>query len=250
MKRKVIKTALVSRVLIIVLQIVFNNLIPDHDADAFHYKSAQKSSFDYDNILKFLTDYISGKNIAIRTRAPSWCDDRPPLLYSYIQNHYWDVGFLKYYQLKKIPNFILAFPMVVICICAVWIYSWKNWNTVKFLEFRKRTSVTIGYMSEAVFVYIVHLCTLVVFATTCINIEVTTRLICSCCPAFYWYVASVIKSKGHLKRKALAKDDHNTISTFYKHFAIDDFNTKLILFYFLSYCVVGVLLHCNFLPWT
>ena len=36
-----------------------------------------------------------------------WCDKLIPLPYSYIQDSYWNLGFLRYFELKQIPNSFL-----------------------------------------------------------------------------------------------------------------------------------------------
>ena len=41
-----------------------------------------------------------------------WCHGRMPMPYGYIQDKYWNVGFLRYFELRQIPNFIIAAPVI------------------------------------------------------------------------------------------------------------------------------------------
>ncbi|CAA0193023.1 putative GPI mannosyltransferase 2 [Arabidopsis thaliana] len=51
-----------------------------------------------------------------------WCKGRIPLLYNFIQSHYWGVGFLKYFQFKQLPNFLLASPILSLAVCSIMSY--------------------------------------------------------------------------------------------------------------------------------
>ena len=43
-----------------------------------------------------------------------WCSRLVPSIYSWVQDHYWEVGFLRYWTLNNLPLFLLAGPMLVI----------------------------------------------------------------------------------------------------------------------------------------
>lgn len=64
-----------------------------------------------------------------------WCKARVPLLYNYIQSHYWGVGFLRYFQLKQLPNFLLASPIL----------SLAFFSIVHYAKSRPRIFFSLGF---------------------------------------------------------------------------------------------------------
>ncbi|KAE8148777.1 GPI mannosyltransferase 2 [Aspergillus avenaceus] len=50
-----------------------------------------------------------------------WCGRPIPSIYVWVQAHYWNVGFLRYWTISNLPFFILAAPMLfVLCISSIW----------------------------------------------------------------------------------------------------------------------------------
>ncbi|KAG6444924.1 hypothetical protein O3G_MSEX003650 [Manduca sexta] len=152
-----------------------------------------------------LPDFLSNAEYVLPGTAQSpWCNYSLPLSYSYIQSHYWDVGFLKYYKLKQIPNFILAFPILFLIMYHCMHYIINNIRLCLALGIRfnifgnsnkmpyrpKQYSKGFGANDPSIFVYIVHIMFLCIFCIFFVHIQVSTRLLASASPVLYWICSS------------------------------------------------------------
>ena len=52
---------------------------------------------------------------AAPTTPPRWCDGPLPDIYGHVQRTYWNVGPLRYFQMRQLPNFALATPALLLC---------------------------------------------------------------------------------------------------------------------------------------
>ncbi|XP_030638278.1 palmitoyltransferase ZDHHC18-A [Chanos chanos] len=205
--------------------------------------------------------------------TPSWCHNPVPLVYSYIQDVYWDVGFLRYFQLKQIPNFLLALPIAILGFMASFIYITANpvyCLCLGLLDRRTKQEAekpTAGFFNPKVFVYIVHASALLIFGIFCMHVQVLTRFLASSSPVIYWISAHLLLQYEPLlkenqmatqgsqqvtphQRKAWACMDHNPVTQLVMQWRTCSLTTRCILGYFISYWLIGLALHCNFLPWT
>ncbi|KZT04635.1 glycosyltransferase family 76 protein [Laetiporus sulphureus 93-53] len=48
------------------------------------------------------------------TVSAEWCFRVPPLIYSYVQAEYWNVGFLRYWTFQQLPNFLISAPVLLL----------------------------------------------------------------------------------------------------------------------------------------
>ncbi|TKA74175.1 hypothetical protein B0A55_06578 [Friedmanniomyces simplex] len=81
---------------------------------------------DGEHVTRFLATLAAGALVAVGSAAPQvlaymeyctsgntrpWCTALPPSIYSFVQSHYWNVGFLHYWTLSNAPLFALALPV-------------------------------------------------------------------------------------------------------------------------------------------
>ncbi|CAO1408849.1 unnamed protein product [Diamesa serratosioi] len=195
-------------------------------------------------------DFVLAGNKTDDSVSP-WCSYSLPISYSYIQDHYWDVGYLKYYEFKQIPNFLLAMPIIIIIL----------YNSYKYFQRTKSFSLRLGVFNikpwvvrtvsiadQNQFVFVVHAAALTLFCLLFIHVQVTTRLLASSNPMLYWYCANYFLNQyAHNKKN----DDDNremVVNVFdLKHL---NYTQKTILYYFIGYYALGTVLFSNWLPWT
>ncbi|XP_040444045.1 GPI mannosyltransferase 2 isoform X2 [Falco naumanni] len=220
-----------------------------------------------------------GYSLAARNGVkPPWCSQQFPVVYSYIQDTYWNVGFLRYFELRQIPNFLLALPVTLLGSWAAWTFILANpWHCLTLgLERRKSEEEgkpRAGFCCPAVFVYVVHATVLLVFGFFCMHVQVLTRFLGSSSPILYWFSAHLLQeyepllwSEGTDDQIAALRSEksllgkppgscgketsENPLVRLLMNCSLIKPLSKCVLAFFLSYWLLGLILHCNFLPWT
>lgn len=156
----------------------------------------------------------------------SWCDNELGISYGYIQAEYWGVGLFKYWEPKQIPNFLLAAPMFTLVIAIM-----INWAVEQFKNFKDLHSnyAHTDYSNISMLLYVcnfqlagyAHLGLLTVLALCTMHVQVVTRFLVANCPFIFIYCTKFDKSVS-----------------------------RIVLCYFVVYCVVGTVVHSTFYPWT
>ncbi|KAL5499908.1 hypothetical protein EMCRGX_G011377 [Ephydatia muelleri] len=183
-----------------------------------------------------------------------WCQWRLPLPYFYIQQHYWDVGFMRYYQWKQVPNFLLATPMFLLCL-----YSLFK-GTIHMLSSKSTKSFDL-----VLFPFLLHLLFLVFFGIFNMHVQVLTRFVASSSPVIYWFAGGALLDTlpsncdvpdslcqlGAAIFQRRPKESHSISNRLTPVWVWLQMTTgQLIVCYFCVYYFIGCVVHCNFLPWT
>ena len=189
-------------------------------------------------------------------------------LYGYVQLVHWNVGIFRYYQWKQIPNFLLAAPILILSFAAVvhWIMaSWKRYHSetstdisypqkvirwaiasmedaVPEMKHERRSNATKANMVSGHFYqellmgplmlnHYAVLAAISMIGLLIAHVQISTRLICSSCPAIYWFMALCFLGQETGSRML-------------------SFLGKCIPRYCVLYILLGAIMHTNWLPWT
>jgi phosphatidylinositol glycan class V len=117
-----------------------------------------------------------------------WCDRwRPfPNIYAFVQSEYWNVGFLRYYEPRQMPNFALAAPALGASAAAA-----MRWVAAATSGGKKMHPHPAAWAVMAV------------AAALVMHVQVATRFL-SATPAPYWFLAKEGKTSEATRRATCA----------------------------------------------
>lgn len=107
-----------------------------------------------------------------------WCSNSIPLIYSFVQSHYWNNGFLKYFTVEQIPNFLLAAPMILISIAGISYYLISKGRSL---------------LNDRLLPYYTMWSVLAFSCVTSFHVQIITRFL-SFLPPLYWTIAQFYSS--------------------------------------------------------
>lgn len=244
----------------------------------FHYGIAQVYSyylFCFEQKFSFpphVKVYAAAHNLVLAgnktAESSPWCSNYLPLSYSYVQSHYWNVGFMKYYELKQLPNFLLALPAIYLVVSNSCKYIHDNWDfcaRLGLFRLNKKQVKSMRNYDRLAFAFVAHALFLALFSVFFVHVQVTTRMLASSSPVLYWFAAEYFTGdKAFIRRQVIRKLSKQVqdgtepcahVENCVELSEILDFRTMnlkqvAILLYFVGYAVIGTVLFSNFLPWT
>lgn len=175
-----------------------------------------------------------------------WClQSSFPLLYQYVQKHYWNCGFLTYYEFKQIPNFLFALPMISLSFFGI--YKYANYDYKRMISLGLQSSQPLEiikensniqkdkhnlspYFSSDLLPFIYLWLILLLYAITSMHIQVITRFFSSL-PTVYWFAT-------HLFVTSISKNSTELDKKF----------GYTVLYYFVLYGWCGIVLFANYFP--
>jgi phosphatidylinositol glycan class V len=178
---------------------------------------------------------------------PLWCEGAIPSIYGYIQQEYWDVGFLNFYQkLIRLPFVVQSIPVIALSVSACWTWTWAgSFQGNERMSGLKR-ALSLGWMdldivtknriasrlrhsacivAPHVTPFVMHLALMTFVSVFVMHVNVATRFLSSS-PLLFWYASQWI-----LNGK-------------------DETRSRFLFAWCAIYGFMGSLMFPNFYPWV
>ena len=215
------------------------------------------------------------------TLPAGWCTQRLPDLYSHVQQSYWGVGFLSYYELRQLPNFALAAPAIALCVagcCTSLLLANARYGCWTWRELGRgvlglrprglrgsdgddsesRPITPDGAATPRALLLVIEWSALSALVLLFGNVQIVTRLVSAACPPFYWYMAHLVLLRGTPPLPARAPELGGRSfgswlgrgSSCGRGWLGSSRLRTSLLAYLGMFGVVGTALHSNSYPWT
>ncbi|OJI91093.1 hypothetical protein ASPTUDRAFT_37986 [Aspergillus tubingensis CBS 134.48] len=190
-----------------------------------------------------LPQYIAYQHFCATHEDPSreWCHRTIPSIYSFVQDHYWDNGFLRYWTLSNVPLFALASPMLVILVySAIWtlgVDSRRRETPTNTMQPGSPTGQLTGRLMRSLAAPQITLAVMVFF---CNHVQIITRL-ASGYPVWYIWTATLIMNRytgPSTASKRQLEEKTNDRNSYW----------QIIVQYMVIYAAVQGVLFAAFLP--
>jgi phosphatidylinositol glycan class V len=158
------------------------------------------------NLIHLLSTILAGSFLAVGFALPQaiaylqyctpkpsrpWCSYTVPSIYSWVQKHYWHVGFLSYWTPNNIPLFLLAAPMLaVLSITAISVISEPQKLLASITgDSKPGLKGERRLFTHVCFQLAIPQIILAVMATTSFHVQIINRISSGCA---LWYVVLAI----------------------------------------------------------
>ncbi|KAL2176208.1 glycosyltransferase family 76 protein [Thermothelomyces heterothallicus CBS 202.75] len=111
-----------------------------------------------------------------------WCHQYLPSIFTFVQQHYWNVGFLRYWTLSNLPLFLLATPMLMILTKSG--MDTLRGRSIPAADGSAESARLLSLVQSAAAAEVL----LAVLAVTTYHVQIITR-ISSGYPAWHWWLA-------------------------------------------------------------
>ncbi|KAK4685357.1 pre-rRNA-processing protein TSR4, partial [Tremellales sp. Uapishka_1] len=75
--------------------------------------------------------YYAYRAFCMPASTRPWCESSFPMVYSFVQGKYWNVGFLKYWTPAQIPNLLIASPVLFVSLYGSHTVIWSRTNSTE-----------------------------------------------------------------------------------------------------------------------
>lgn len=168
-------------------------------------------------------------------------------VYAALQARYWNVGFLRFYQWRQLPNFLLGLPPLAL---ACFILSWIFQPVVEKVATSDRRVIAIkqwlkGEEQVLLLALGVHMAAVLLVTMGWAHLQISSRLLGSSSPLLYLAMGLLVEGHFSGERGASRRKDRREGCP-----AREEIAAHLVCSYLVLFAVVGTALHVNGFPFV